>query len=206
MSIYGESMSLVTEGKIMDKIKKIFNKANIFKNKKKLIKIKQVDHIRDESIKEALQLKYVGVDNFFRDYKIIEKIESIFWRIDADSADKFIESVEDIFGTTDINNIKKLYRKYDSKEFSIDATSVDEANDFIDLYYVTSSCEVEYSVEALERYERENGKSNNTFSKAVKLQSDIFEFLFLITNSFIEDFENRVEEIYKEKNKVKEEN
>lgn len=193
MGIYGESMTLVTEGKIMDKIKNIFNKVKAFKEKKN--RLKQIEHTRNKAFKEALKLKYIGVGEFFKEYKITDNSEKIFCFIDTNSANQYIENIKNIFGTDNISDIKKLYEKYNKKEFSVDKNIVVEIYFFTDILREAED-NIIYSVDALQRIKKRSGRTNDIFLQAAKLQIDIFEFLFSITEDFIEEFDYQENSIF----------
>ena len=179
MSIYGESMSLVTEGKLIDKFKKTLNK---FKTKyKKWSEKYTVDDISDEEMFFADTNNFSGHLEFFKKY-FRDNYNELFCRLDVDKSESYMELVKSIFGTDDFRQIHDNYSSYlRNKKYTYsekDDTEIAEAIDYIGIAYLG---QVQRNINT---FENSKDKDNEVYQSAVLIQSQLIDLLALLANQY----------------------
>ena len=179
MGIYGESMCLVTEGKLIDKFKKTLNK---FKTKyKKWSEKYTVDDISDEEMFFADTNNFSGHLEFFKKY-FRDNYNELFCRLDVDKSESYMELVKSIFGTDDFRQIHDNYSSYlRNKNYTYsekDDTEIAEAIDYIGIAYLG---QVQRNINT---FENSKDKDNEVYQSAVLIQSQLIDLLALLANQY----------------------
>ena len=205
MGIYGESMNLVTEGKIVDKIKKALNKIgnnkSNKKNKEKFEKRKEYKSNNSKEMGEYLNSiearANLEADKMpcFGNYKFYEKyfagnLSKIFCKITNESSEAYIIQIKNIFGYDNKNDIIADYkRKYAIREFFYTNDDFCEAYDNMD-YLKDSKLEVSANVRDLETFEKDNKiNSKDRYFEAVNLQVELFKLANMFLDELMYDYE-----------------
>ena len=215
MGIYGESMSLINEGKITDKLEDMFfnmmNKVFVFLdkfNEKENTKKTSVDlvKIQDKANEEAYKLKYPGYYQYWEDKNIFEDLEKIFCRINKDSSDRYLKFIKDKFKTIDFGKIKEEFeKKYSEPKFSIKESDIYKLEtDYREWYDEDDEKEImKLNLSELKQYEKinftEKGKklnSKDNFVIAVNLQINLHNFLYSLMDDLETEYYNNYKEIY----------
>lgn len=209
MGIYGESMNLVTEGKIIDKFKKTFKK--ITKEYKKLDKKHQNDSIYHRAAKEVFNMKYTGHFEFVQNYFMYES-DKIFCKLTPESAEKYLEDIEKIFTFSDFEDIKTMFlKKYNYIKYSYtdknETDAINFYNKLVDKYMNT----VNNNIEVVQKYETENytnkGRSfgpSDKYFVAIDTQIKLYRLCKLLLEQFKQDIDKNFKK-YVEENETKEE-
>lgn len=219
MGIYGESMTLVTEGKILNKIADklvekiliITDKIYEFINKRKKEEKKPTTYLRDPIANNArsktFEMLYTGYFDYWEDKHLFDDLSKIICEINKESSDEYIKYIKSKFGSTDISKIKKTFEKeYGKKDFKVSHFEIEQAENFTDDYYVDKDREVmESNIEALKKYEEENYtnkglkiNSKDNFYIAVNLQVQVFDFIYSLLINLLKEFDDNYNKNYKE--------
>lgn len=198
MGIYGESISLVTEGKITDKIKKFFDKVikkSEDQNKKAKDNKPEKQEVKQTQIKQTENVKHYGHFAFYKKY-IYHNYDKIFCKITKESSEKYLKEIENIFGSDNRAGIAELYKKdYNKEDFEYSDEDLDIAYDDKDHLVSVKGVRLKIAdnVKATSEYEKEMLKKGvkydpeDPFNKAVILQIDLWELANALLNDFIND-------------------
>lgn len=175
MGIYGESMTLVTEGRLINKLKKKINK--FITNSK----IKN-DKIKSKAL-EVTNPKFTSdsVIQFVKEYKLEQNMEKLFKPLNENSFKTYENVLKEVFGTTSFYEIKDLYNK---KKFDTNLTVKDsEVFDFYNFIYdykdYCNNIEATYfNSQEYEEFNEDDHESIVDFREAWELQYDLFEYLY----------------------------
>ena len=208
MGIYGESMNLVTEGKIANKLEdvffnimdKIFVFLKKFDDEEKEVK-KYNDAIYGQAFDEAYKLKYPGYYKYWEDKDIFEDLEKIFCKIDKESSNNYLKFIKSKFKTTDFNKIKEDFeRNYGEPKFSIKESDVEIFHTNYREWYDTDDEKdnMEYNINKLKEYEKDkNFNPKDNFVLAVNLQISLCKFLYSLLDDFETEFDQNYNKILK---------
>lgn len=206
MGIYGESMSLITEGKIsnkledmffniMDKIFTIIYKFEEKDKKKKSINVAEINH---KAYEETYKMKYPGYYKYWEDKNIFEDLEKIFCKIDKESSDDYLKFIKGKFKTTDFNKIKEDFeRNYGQPKFSIKESEVENLHtNYREWYDIDEEkANMQYNINKLKEYEKDkNFNPKDNFVLAINLQISLCKFLYSLLDNFETEFDINYEE------------
>lgn len=220
MGIYGESLSLITEGKISKKIKKLYNKFLVWvdkENKKKGVET-DLSHVkRDELNKkpksiehiasiEAMKIKQHGHFEFVRKY-YSKNFTKIFSKITKDSAENYLDYIKNTFGYNTMNEIGEFFRreKYNEKNFLYSYDDLHNAEIYRSDICFRYRINVETNISTLEKYIKEEylnkgleEDNSDPFVRAVELQIDLYNLAYrLVCDCMAEDMDNYKETLNK---------
>lgn len=169
MGIYGESMCLVTEGKLIDKFKKTLNHLKTkYKNWSEKY---SVDNFNDMEL-FFLDIEFHGHLEYYKKY-FKGNLNTIFSKIDSDTAEDYLKQIERIFHTNDTNKISNTFESYIKKR-NFEYTEQDDKNIVDDTALVMGihAQSVQMNIDRYEKIDKEN--VSKEYKSAILIQSFLF--------------------------------
>lgn len=183
MGIYGESMTLVTEGRFFK-----------FKNRKNKNRKRPTNNF-NKTPEIVEDKKCSGHFQFYKDY-FKNNIDRIFCKVTLETTESYFNEIKNIFGFDNIKDIEVFYKKeYNKKEFEYNDDDLMEAYDDEDYFRKDIRNRIIINEKLLEEYRRKEFINKgikydikNPFNSAVQLQIDLCEFARDLMNEMISEF------------------